>query len=159
MEHKHPDDHELIKIKQIILAQSYSNANPSEVTDVYWIFAKNEKDNYPKSTSNSGKWLVFVNFDEVDNVWDKIKTSTQSGKLGGSSKVATAKLNPNATDTKTKVICVYTYDWTDEDDIRRIREELRALGITKKIPYKADEDTLQGKYVKRGNTRISKYYE
>jgi len=40
-----------------------------------------------------------------------------------------------------------------------VREELRNLDITNKIPYKADEDTLSGKYIVRGHTKISKYYE
>jgi hypothetical protein len=78
--------------------------------------------------------------------------------LGGSAKVSTAKPNPLATGRQ-RVICVYTYDWADEKDVKRIREELRKLGITNKIPYKADQDTASGKYQKRGCTRISKYYE
>jgi len=57
------------------------------------------------------------------------------------------------------VICVYTYDWTDKEDVKRIRQELRDLGITRKIPYKADRETLSGKYAIRGDKRISKYFE
>jgi len=95
----------------------------------------------------------------VDAVWATIKEATEAGRLGGSAKVATAKPNPYATDPNTKVICVYTYDWTDEADVRRIRVELRALGITQKIPYKADADTLRDKYRVTGHRRISKYFE
>lgn len=62
-------------------------------------------------------------------------------------------------DLKTKVICMYTYDWTDEADVRRNLAELCALRITQKIPYKADADTLQDKYRVTGHRRISKYYE
>jgi hypothetical protein len=151
--------HEFIKERQREISMTYSDANPSEVTDVYWIHAKSEKSKYPKSTERSGKWLIFVNLSEIDEVWDKIKKATEKGELGDSAKVATAKTNPNATNPATKVICVYTYDWTDEIDVKRVREELRILGITNKIPYKADEDTLSGKYRVRGDTRISKYYE
>jgi len=57
------------------------------------------------------------------------------------------------------VICVYTYDWTDERDARRVRQELRHLGVTKKIPYKSDKDTLAGKYATRGQKPIGKYFE
>lgn len=56
-------------------------------------------------------------------------------------------------------MCVYTYDWTDEEDVMRVREELRKLGITRKIPYKSDEDTLAGRYYKAGDSNLSKYYE
>jgi hypothetical protein len=92
-------------------------------------------------------------------VWIRIKHATEHGRLGDSAKVATAKPNPNASDPVTKVICVYTYDWTDKADVSRIRDELRALGIVSKIPYKADRDTLTGRYARRGHKRISKYYE
>lgn len=150
---------EFIKKRQREISMPYLDANPSEVTDVYWIYAKNEKSEYLKSAERSGKWLIFANISEIDEVWAKIKKATEEGKLGDSAKVATAKPNPNATNQATKVICVYTYDLTDEKDVKRIREELRLLGITNKIPYKADEDTLSGKYRVRGDTRISKYYE
>lgn len=40
----------------------------------------------------------------------------------------------------------------------RVREELRKLGITNGIPYKADEDTLKGKYATLGYGRVAKYW-
>jgi hypothetical protein len=83
----------------------------------------------------------------------------EEGRLGGSAKVSTAKPNPLSKDPRKRVICVYTYDWTDEEDVRRIREELRKLGVVNKIPYKSDGDTLSGKYRITGHRRISKYYE
>jgi nitrogen regulatory protein PII len=151
--------HESIKAKQREISLPYSERKPSEVTNVYWIYAERRKGKYPLSTPKSGKWLIFVDIKDVDEVWAKIKKATEEGKLGGSAKVATAKPNPLATDPNKKVICVYTYDWTDEEDVSKVREELRKLGITNKIAYKADEDTLSGKYRITGHTRISKYYE
>ena len=91
-------------------------------------------------------------------MWKKIKHTTENGKLGSESKVATAKFNPLAGKSRQKVICVYTYDWTDEKDVKRIREELRLCGITWKMPYKTDQDTEIGKY-SATHERISKYYE
>ncbi len=137
----------------------YSDAKPSEVTEVYWIFARRKKGEYPRSTLLSGKWLVFVDVKDVDGVWAKVKKATEEGRLGGFSKVSSAKPSPLAVSPDVKVICVYTYDWTDEEDVMRIREELRKLGITGKIPYKADEDTLKGRYMIKGHKGISKYYE
>lgn len=130
---------------------------PSRVISSYWLHADRKTGSYPASTKTSGKWLIFSPVEEIDSIWEKIKKATEDGILGDSSKVSTAK--PNATDKNTKVICVYTYDWTDKKDAMRIREELRKLGITQKIPYKTNEDTACGKYVKTGHTRISKYYE
>jgi hypothetical protein len=132
---------------------------PSQITDEYWLYAVRKRGQYPKATAKSGKWLLFVPVSRVDEVWAKIREATEDGRLGDSAKVATAKPNSNTTDPSKKVICVYTYDWTDEKDVRRIRDELRALGIVSKIPYKMDRDTTAGRYAKRGHQRISKYYE
>ena len=148
---KNSNRHEAIRAKQ--------NAKPTEVFDAYWIFATRRKGKYPKATKRSGKWLIFVDPKDIDEVWANVKEGTEQGNLGSSAKVSTAKPNPLAGKSKQKVICVYTYDWMDEADVRRVREELRIIGITSKIPYKADEDTLSGKYRVAGDTKISKYYE
>ena len=82
----------------------------------------------------------------------------EGGRLGQEVKVSTPK--PKSADIGYKkaehVICVYTYDWTDKKDMKRIREELRKLGITNKIPYKTDDDP---RYAARGDKGISRYYE
>lgn len=132
---------------------------PSQENNEYWLYAVRKQGKYPEPTARNGKWLVFVPVKSVDGVWEKIKKATEEGKLGDSAKVATARPNPNAGDSSRKVLCVYTYDWTDKEDVMRIRTELRALGITWKIPYKSDEDTDKGRYRVAGHTRISKYYE
>ena len=79
--------------------------------------------------------------------------------LGEESKVSTAKENPNTNDSNKKVICVYTYDYTDKEDVMKIREALRNIGIKNKIPYKTDNATIKGQYQVRGYKRISVYYE
>ena len=134
---------------------------PSKATGGYWLFASMEKGKYPKPTPRSGKWLIFVSVEDIDEVWAKIKRATEEGKLGAEAKVSTPKPKPADIGYKKDehIICVYTYDLTDEKDVKRIREELRKLGITNKIPYKADEDTGKGRYAARGHKRISKYYE
>lgn len=136
-----------------------NNRNPSEVTDVYWIYAYRKIGNYLESTMHSGKWLIFVSPERLDAVWRKIKNATENGKLGNESKTATAKPNSLAGKSRQKVICVYTYDWTDEEDVKRIREELRKLDIFWKIPYKTDQDTSDDKYRTTTNQKIPKYYE
>jgi hypothetical protein len=131
---------------------------PSQITNVYWLYAERKVGNYPAATENCGKWLLFSPIAEIDAAWKVIKTATENGVLGSSSKVATAKPNPNATDNDTKVICVYTYDCFDMEDVMRIREELRNLGFRSKIPYKTDKATISQQYQKNGSTRISLYY-
>ncbi len=135
------------------------NTKPSVVINKFWLYAERKIGAYPNPNKNCGKWLIFAPITQIDDIWIKIKLATEEGKLGSSAKVSTAKPNPNSTDAKKSVICVYTYDWTDKDDVMRIRQRLRELGIISKIPYKADQDTLKGKYANKGDKRISKYYE
>lgn len=132
---------------------------PSKETESEWILVFRKKGKYPLDSENYGKWLIFANIDEIDIILAIIKKATEEGKLGDCSKVATAKPSKNVANPDKKVICVYTYDWTDKEDVMRIREELRKLGITNKIPYKSSEDTSMGKYAVTGSKKISKYYE
>jgi len=132
----------------------------SHVFDAFWIHAeRRDRRSYPDHTERGGKWMLFINTSEIDAWWSKIKVATEDGLLGSSAKVATMKPNSNATRADTRVVCVDTYDVTDEADCTRVREALRNLGITRKIPYKTDADTHAGKYSKRGNVRISKRHE
>ena len=55
------------------------------------------------------------------------------------------------------LICVYTSDWRDQEDVMRVREALRQLGFTNKLYYKTDDDTYAGVYRFTGHTNISKY--
>lgn len=136
------------------------NRNPSEVRDDQFIYAYRKSEGYPEhSRTLGGKWLLFVQLPALDAEWQTIRQATEEGKLGGISKVATARPSPLTTNAGTKVICVYTYDWTDEADVRRVRESLRQLGFTKKIPYKADQETREGQYAASATGRVSKYYE
>jgi hypothetical protein len=127
--------------------------------DAYWIVARRKTGKYPESTAQSGKWLVFIGAAKVDSIWKRIKQAVEVGLLGDRAKVSTAKPNPNARDPDRQVICVFTYNYEDIEDVRRIREQLRRLGITEKIAYKADKDTRAGKYRTKGHQQISKFFE
>src|SRR3972149_11098238 len=93
------------KSKQKIIGSNLKGNIPSQEKDAYWIYTERKKGKYPIQTENSGKWLVFEDINKIDEVWEKIKAATEDGLLGNASKVATAKVNPNAIDVKTKVIC------------------------------------------------------
>lgn len=62
------DVHEAIKTKQMELARRYAEANPSEVMEVYWLYAQRKKGTYPRLTSRCGKWLIFVDNKDFDAV-------------------------------------------------------------------------------------------
>ena len=122
-------------------------------------FAFRQIGNYNKSNKNGGKWFLFVDIRNVDIIWEKIKLAIENGLPDKYSKVATAKPNSIAKNPNQKVICVYTYAYTDKEDVLRIREELRKTGVTNKIPYKTDNTTREGQYEVKGDTKVSTYYE
>lgn len=140
--------------------ETINTRRPSQVTGDYWIYAERQQGSYPEATDEgSGKWMVFVTRDKIDSVWNTIADAIRQGKLGDEAKVSTARPNPNAANEKEHVICIYTYDYRDVEDVKRIRATLRDLGISWKIPYKTDAVTYAGLYQVRGHKRISTYYE
>jgi hypothetical protein len=135
------------------------DAKPSQITDDYWVGAERKVGAYPDDTERSGKWLVIVPMVQIDEVWAKIKDATEKGLLGSSAKASTARPNPNALNPSEGVICVYTYDAEDKEDVQRILGKLRELGIEARFRYKTDAATRAGLYANRGHKKISKYYK
>lgn len=142
-----------------VQALSPEALRPSQVIDDYWLFAKRKNGTYPALTENSGKWLIFIKRSEIDAWWTKIKAATEQGSFGNCVKVSTAKPKPNVINSNQHVICVYTYDWKDEEDVCRIRRALGDLGVVWEIGYKTDQDTGAGLYAVHGNKGICKYHE
>ncbi len=116
--------------------------NPSMYLGDYFLYADNP--NAPTDI-NPGKWLLFINRDNVDKVWEEIVKAINCGLLGTSAKVSTM-LNPNT--VRDYLVCVYTYDYKNKLDVDRVRQQLRTMGFVHKIPYKTDVSTLSGVYGK-----------
>lgn len=116
---------------------------PSTYDDDFWLSAHApDRD----SVDAPGKWLVFVYTADVDRYWTLISQAVEQGSLGPSAKVATAKPNPNATNPRARLICVYTADWHDRDDVRRVLRALRDIGVSWRLSYKTDDATTDGSY-------------
>lgn len=90
-----------------------------------------------------GKWMLFPTFADLARTWRLVATATSEGRLGPTAK--SAVFDPSDRDT---VICVYTYDFTDSGDVRRVLEELVELGVysteRRRIYYKCDAYTHLG---------------
>lgn len=148
---------ELVDDKNLItVTDTKSILPPSKTRDRYWIDSENPTGVW---TENSGKWLLFIPASRIDAAWAVIDRETREGRLGVAAKVATAMPNPMATHARMKLICVYTYNFEDLDDVQRVRQRLRELGYTRKIPYKTDAATVAGKYAKNGDKKVSLFYE
>jgi hypothetical protein len=94
-----------------------------------------------KHDLTSGKWLLFPKPDDLPRVSRQVAEATADGKLGPTSKVAT--WDPDFM-TKPRVICVYTKDFSDLADVKRVLCALHDLGIVNRgaaIHYKCDAYT------------------
>jgi hypothetical protein len=100
---------------------------------------------------------LFIERGQIDAVWEQVKRATEAGLLGVSSKCSTMRESPISVG-KELVICVYTKDFRDKPDVFRVREELRKMGVVRKIPYKTNQATCAGQY-SFGGKRVSLYYE
>ncbi|ODM97744.1 hypothetical protein Ocin01_08936 [Orchesella cincta] len=150
-----PDDYE---------SRTYDlTRKPSKETKYDWIQLWNKSPYNSKISKGedivTGKWLIFDSLDKIDETWEKISTAVANGILGCSAKVSTIKDQETRSPYKDNaVICVYTYDHNDENDVMRVRGALRRMGFTKKLPYKTDIATLEGEYRWKTGKRVSKYY-
>lgn len=90
--------------------------------------------------SRSGKWLLFISRERIDEIWGEIKSAVEDGKLGPTAKIGISS-------GVFFLVCIYTDDFTDRADITRILNQLIDMKLIhrKKITsYKADLVTLMG---------------
>lgn len=88
----------------------------------------------------AGKWMLFPSVDSVDSVWKTVVSAWDEGELGDAAKVATDDGSGQA-----RLICVYTDDFSDRKDVKRVLNALVARGLVDKksrpIYYKCDAYT------------------
>jgi hypothetical protein len=136
------DPHEPIKQKQIHMYQKINKIKPpSREKRLYWVYSVFGSKGYPESTSNSGKWLMFPSFREVDSIWLQVDQLTKAGRLGDAAKVSTKQAR-RMKKSSHHAICVYTYDKTDYADSERIRKELSRI-TDLPLFYKLNKSTMK----------------
>ncbi|KAL9122076.1 MAG: hypothetical protein Q9187_001360, partial [Circinaria calcarea] len=98
----------------------------------------------------AGKWMLFPTEEDVNSVWRAVAEGTARGELGTAAKVAT---DEGKGDRVPRLICVYTADFGDRVDVRRVLERLleRGLvggkgdwGLERLVYYKCDAYTHLG---------------
>ena len=94
----------------------------------------------------SGKWMLFPMPDIVNETWATVATETAAGRLGCAAKVATD--DGQMSDRLNRLVCIYTEDFSDKKDVKRVLERMVDVGlITRKggeIYYKCDAYTHLG---------------
>ncbi|KAJ9492751.1 hypothetical protein VN97_g489 [Penicillium thymicola] len=88
----------------------------------------------------SGKWMLFPTVDRVDEFWGAVVRTMEKGELGDVAKVAT-----DDGGGENRLICVYTNDFGDVEDVKRVVSKLVDIGLGGKGPrpvyYKSDAFT------------------
>lgn len=95
------------------------------------------------STELTGKWCIKCDASSVDDLWAKVCGEIRTYRLFTA--LVSSPHNARA-HGGTYIICVFTPDWADEDDVMRARQVLRELGVTEEIGYKRDIETANGVY-------------
>ncbi|KAJ5124277.1 Protein of unknown function DUF1917 [Penicillium bovifimosum] len=88
-----------------------------------------------------GKWMLFASAEKVDEVWATVVRAMERGELGGAAKVAA---DGGEGSMEGRLICVYTEDFGDTGDVKRVLRKLVDLGLVGKgkgIFYKCDAFT------------------
>ncbi len=96
-----------------------------------------------------GKWLIYRSRGEIDSSWLTVARATFGETLGIGAKVSTAEEDT----AKRHVICIYTQNYLDLDDVERVRGLLRDMGFTESLCYKPDIYTYLDIY--SGTTKLS----
>lgn len=77
-----------------------------------------------------GKWMLFPEPNAVDDVWAVVARATAANELG-----VAAKVSPKAEDSErqgsARLICIYTRDFQDKDDVARVLGRMRELELVR----------------------------
>ncbi|KAL2279108.1 hypothetical protein FJTKL_13681 [Diaporthe vaccinii] len=85
-----------------------------------------------------GKWIIWPAPQHCNDVWAKVARATADGELG-----IAAKISPREEPDRNRLVCVYTRDFNDKDDVARVLNRLKELDLVrqKQICYKTDAFT------------------
>ncbi|KAJ4303597.1 hypothetical protein N0V90_002496 [Kalmusia sp. IMI 367209] len=81
----------------------------------------------------SGKWMLFPPLEDLNRVWRLVVDGVINDRLG-----PTAKVAPDEGKSDDRLICIYTKDFRDKDDITRVLREIASMGVTGQRRKKID---------------------
>ena len=95
----------------------------------------------------AGKWMLFPRPQDVDTVWATVAKAVASDQLGMSAKVAPDSEGKGKEGKRARLICIYTEDFSDKEEIKKVLGRLNALGLVPRrgsggIAYKPGEPSF-----------------
>jgi regulator of replication initiation timing len=106
------------------------------INENHWLSQENEK--YRQRLAKMGRWLIFGKSEQLKGIWKKIQRHTTLGKLGVESRINLIKGHKDAD----CVISIYTGDYSDEAEVKNVREKLRELGFAEPLQYQINFPNL-----------------
>ena len=97
----------------------------------------------------TGKWMLFPSSAKVNAVWQLVAEATISEQLGCGAKVAT---DGGLGNDWPRLICVYTEDCSDHEDVERVLRKLAEMGL---VNQKEAAGAPRGIYYKSGKSVLS----
>lgn len=92
-----------------------------------------------------GKWMLFIDHDGIDSVWQKVAEAVTAGELGIGAKVGTAEGNCGS-----RLVSIFNRDFDDKEEIKRVVSKLKQMRLVNiPIYYKSDAFTYLD--IKSGN--------
>jgi len=89
--------------------------------------------------------MVFVSSAHADDLWPRVRIDLKSGELALSATAAKMSL-PNPRKPDHHVLIIYTSDFNDRHVVGNCLSAIRGLGVTGKLYYKTDQQTVMGVY-------------
>lgn len=79
----------------------------------------------------TSQWMLFIPPAQIDAVWSLIVHATCQNELGIAAKVAPRPSPLETVHDRERLICVYTYDFSDKEDVARVLVRLKELDLVK----------------------------
>jgi len=82
-----------------------------------------------ENNCTSGKWMLFPMPEDLAHTWQLVATATARNELGTAAKVAA---DEGKGDRVPRLVCVYTRDFSDMADVKRVLWKLVEMGLVQR---------------------------
>ncbi len=119
----------------------------------HWLHAINPDRMHDIDPIHVGKWLIYISCRHVDYCWSRVRDATEEGTLGISAKISTdwgkahdlvGMISEGLGGWRDHVVCIYTADWRNREDIARVGGRLASCGRMRPSPARTSRRPSSG---------------